>query len=252
MIEKFYKKLKSLTDLKPKDEVNNVFSELCKYVVENDKKLKVNKKILEINEICSKAEFEMEKFYSKKIANSQNPKQELKNFIYYQNYEKLTKLEFLNASFFEENIKEVLFVGWGPLPLTAIILATNFQVNCKIVDYSEEAINLGERLIESLNLKEKISFVEKDILEYKDEKNYDLVYVASLVFGNDFQDEILKNISNLNFKKLLTRTSHGTRKLLYKKIKTKNLKKYFKKELIVHPKNEIINSFIILSKKENV
>ena len=38
------------------------------------------------------------------------------------------------------------------------------------------------------------------------------------------------------------------RQLVYKKIDKKILKKFFKEELIVHPKNEIVNSFIILTK----
>jgi len=48
---------------------------------------------------------------------------------------------------------------------------------------------------------------------------------------------------------LLTRTSDKTRQLLYKKIDENVLKQYFNIQLIIHPKNEIVNS-IILSYKE--
>lgn len=250
MIDYFYKKLINLKDLKPNKETNEAFSELCKYTQENDKDIEINEKILKINEICSKAEFEMEKFWSEKILKSQNPKQELKKFWYYENYKKLTKLEFLNSSFLQENISEILFIGWWPLPLTAIILAEDFWINSKIIDLSEEAIVMWKNLIKKLWLEDKIIFEKKNILDYKDEKKYDLVYAASLIFWNDNQEEIIKNIkNNLNFSKLLVRTSDWVRQILYKKTDENILKKYFKKELIVHPKNDIINSFIILTKK---
>ena len=221
MINNFYKRLKNLNDLKPNNETNELFSELCKYAIENNRSLKIDKKILEINEICAKAEFEMEKFWAEKIINSKNSKIEIEN---------------------------VLFIGWWPLPLTAIILSKNFWVNCKIIDYNQEAINLAIKLVDKLGLKEKISFVKSDILDYSDTEKYDLVYWASLIFWNDNQENILKNIKNLNFSHILLRTSHKMRQLVYKKIDKKILKKFFKEELIVHPKNEIINSFIILTK----
>ena len=211
MINNFYKRLKNLNDLKPNNETNELFSELCKYAIENNRSLKIDKKILEINEICAKAEFEMEKFWVEKI-------------------------------------KNVLFIGWWPLPLTAIILSKKFWVNCKIIDYNQEAINLAIKLVDKLGLKEKISFVKSDILDYSDTEKYDLVYWASLIFWNDNQENILKNIKNLNFSHILLRTSHKMRQLVYKKIDKKILKKFFKEELIVHPKNEIVNSFIILTK----
>ena len=249
MINNFYKRLKNLNDLKPNNETNELFSELCKYAIENNRSLKIDKKILEINEICAKAEFEMEKFWAEKIINSKNSKIEIENFIYYKNYLKLTELEFINASFInEEKIKNVLFIGWWPLPLTAIILSKKFWVNCKIIDYNQEAINLAIKLVDKLGLKEKISFVKSDILDYSDTEKYDLVYWASLIFWNDNQENILKNIKNLNFSHILLRTSHKMRQLVYKKIDEKILKKFFKEELIVHPKNEIVNSFIILTK----
>ena len=228
MINNFYKRLKNLNDLKPNNETNELFSELCKYAIENNRSLKIDKKILEINEICAI---------------------EIENFIYYKNYLKLTELEFINASFInEEKIKNVLFIGWWPLPLTAIILSKKFWVNCKIIDYNQEAINLAIKLVDKLGLKEKISFVKSDILDYSDTEKYDLVYWASLIFWNDNQENILKNIKNLNFSHILLRTSHKMRQLVYKKIDKKILKKFFKEELIVHPKNEIVNSFIILTK----
>jgi len=248
MIKTFLKKIKTLKTLSPTKETNKVFSELCQYSIKNDKKIKFNKTIDKLNKICYEAEYQMEKFWSEKIINSNLPKEEFKNFTYLKNYKLLTKLEFLNIRFFNETPKNVLFIWWWPLPLTAIILAKNYWLNCKIIDYSEEAINIAKKLVDKIDLSEKITFENKNILEYKDKKNYDLVYAASIIFWEE-QEKILEKISSLNFKNLLVRTSHDSRILLYKKVEKKLLKKYFNIKLIVHPKNEIINSFIILEKK---
>lgn len=249
-IEIFYKKLKKISNLRPTPETNKIFSELCDFCRENDeKKIKIDKKILEMNEICAKAEFEMEKFWSEKIGKSENPEEELKNFPYFKNYIDLTNLEFLNAKFLKNNIKNVLFIGSGPLPMSAIILAKDYWINCTLVDISPEAIELSKNLIKKLNLENFFTFINSDIKNFKTEENFDLVYGASLIFWNYKQEEILKSIKNINFSKLLVRSSHWTRKVLYKKIDKKLLQKYFKTELIVHPKTDIINSFIFLSKK---
>ena len=110
MIKIFLNKLKNLKTLEPSKETNKIFSELCQYSIKNDKKIKFNKTIDELNKICYEAEYEMEKFWSNKIINSENTKEELNNFIYLKNYELLTKLEYLNVSFFDENLKNVLFI----------------------------------------------------------------------------------------------------------------------------------------------
>lgn len=251
-IEKIFQKIKKIKNLSPNKETNNFFSKLCNYCQENDtisKEKSVNEKILEINKICAEAEFEMEKFWSEKVWKSKNPEEELKNFPYLKNYIDLTNLEFLNAKFLENNIKNVLFIWSWPLPMSAIILAKDYWVNCTLVDISLEAIELSKILIKNLWLEKYFSFVNSDILTYETEEKFDLVYGASLIFWNDKQEEILKSIKNINFSKLLVRSSHWARKILYKQIDKKLLQKHFKTELVVHPKTDIINSFIILSKK---
>lgn len=250
MIENFYKKLTNLTDLKPWKKTDYIFRKLCEYAISVEEDLEINEKVLKINEICASAEYEMEKFWSEKIQNSETPEQKLEDFIYFKNYKKLTKLEFSNFLWIDEvKNKKILFIWSGPLPLTAIILAKYYKMDCTLVDISEEAIELSKNLIKKLNLEEYFTFINSDILDFKTNESFDLVYWASLIFWNKKQEEILKNISNLNFSKLLVRTSQNYRQLLYKKVETNFLKKYFQIELEVNPKNEIINSFIILSKK---
>lgn len=251
-IEKIFQEIIKIEDLRPIPETTSFFVNLCNFCRKSDditKEKSINKKIHKINEICAESEFQMEKFWSEKIGKSENPEEELKNFPYLKNYIDLTNLEFLNAKFLENDIKNVLFIWSWPLPISAIILAKDYWINCTLVDISLEAIELSKILIKNLWLEKYFSFVNSDILTYETEEKFDLVYGASLIFWNDKQEEILKSIKNINFSKLLVRSSHWARKILYKQIDKKLLQKHFKTELVVHPKTDIINSFIILSKK---
>ncbi len=249
MIDYFYDNLSKITDFKPWKNTNCLFWELCKYCINNDIEIEVNQKVLSINKFCSIWEYELEKFYSQKIIESNNPNVELEKFMYFENYTRLTKLEYLNSSWYTDQIKNVLFIWGWPLPLTAIILAKKYSVKSKIIDYSEEAVELSRKLIKSLWLQDKIEVILWEASKYFDSEQYDICYVASLVFWWENNNEILSNISNLNFDLLLTRTSNWTRKLLYKQTDQNVLKKYFDIQSIIHPKNDIINSFILAYKK---
>lgn len=251
MIDSFYDEILSFQDLTPNDKINTFFTKLYDFCIKNDTDtLEVNDKVLEINKICAEAEYQMELFYVQKIIDSNNPKKELKDFMYYKNYEDLTKLEFINMSFFYENIKNILFIGSGPFPLTWIILAQKYNIKVTLLDISKEAIELSQKLIKKLWLEDNFEFICSDILDFKSNKNFDGVFLASLVLQNTNNEEIFKTLhTKIIFKNLLIRTSHEIRQLLYKKIDTNILSKYFKIQLIIHPKNNIINSFILSTKK---
>lgn len=239
--------LSLLKTLTPWDITNSVFSSLYHYVIKNDYEPTKDDNLLKINQICSNAEFELEKHWSKRIVNSSDPYSELKKFPYYQNYLKLVQLEFSSARNFKENIENVLFIGSWPLPLTAIFLSLKYSLNCKIVDKSEIACSLSQRLIRSLNLQDRIILENADILDYQDDDSYDLSYLASLLCLNS-QEEVIKSCMNLNFSNLLIRTSRSSREILYKSLDSSLVEKYLKKQLTVHPHNEIVNSFIIYKK----
>lgn len=244
---KILEELLSLKTLAPSKLTNETFSALCKYVLQNDYEPVKDDFLFEINQICSNAEFELEKFWAKKIISSQNPQMEMENFTYYKNYLKLIKLEFNSIESIQEKIENVLFVGSWPLPLSAILLSLNHGVNCKLIDKSSSACELSHKLIKSLWLEEKIEIECVDIKNFKDNKHYDLCYIASLLCLDD-QQKIFMSCENLNFDALILRTSNRTRQIMYKKVDEQIADKYFDKQLIVHPQNDIINSFIIYKK----
>lgn len=237
----------NLKDLRPNKTTNKAFTDLCSFCINNDIDFKIDKKIKKLNEICASAEYEMEKYYSNKIIRAKNQEEEMQKFIYYNNYEKLVELEYLNLNYFKKDIKNILFIWWGPLPLSAIIWAKKYNINIDIIDNSLESVNISKKLINKLNLDDRINIKLDDARYIKTDKKYDLIYMANLIFIG-WEQEIINNIKNIEFSYWIVRSSENSRKLLYKKLDENYLSKFFKLELIINPKNEIINSIIIFKK----
>ena len=246
---------KKLASYEPSEEVNAFFSELCQFARdETDYELDcdpifVSDEVKGLQEICAVAEGEMEKFWSKKIQFAQDPQKMLKSFIYYQNYEDLTGLEYALLASQNAGFGKVLFVGSWALPLTAIILAQNWWVCSILIERDEEAVELSRGLVQALGLEDKITIKKTDFLVYfEDDSDYDAVILASLLFTSGDTEELVTHlVKNIKFKNCLLRTVRGMRQLLYKKVNEKLLEKYMKLELLVHPQNHILNSVLLYS-----
>lgn len=249
MILQFHQELKQLKSLAPSQWVNTLFGKLYEYCIHQENNLiKITPEIEDINDICANAEYELEIDFAKKIIQSDSPERTLYNFPYYQNYLHLVKLEYLNMSFFQPNISHILFLGSGPLPLSAIILAQRYHLHVTLVDHSRKALNISRKVIKKLNLEKNFDFICEDATTYSSQKKYDFVIGASLLFQTKWsENEILKHIKqNLSFPYLLLRSSDGFKQLLYRKIPKTTMKKHFDILLEIHPRNEIINSIFIL------
>ena len=108
---------KKFASYEPSEEVNAFFSELCEFARDKiDYELDfdpifVSDEVKDLQQVCAVAEGEMEKFWSKKIQFAQDPQKMLKSFIYYQNYEDLTGLEYALLASQIGFLQQVLFVG---------------------------------------------------------------------------------------------------------------------------------------------
>ena len=108
---------KKLVSYEPSEEINAFFSELCEFARDKiDYELDfdpifVSDEVKDLQQVCAVAEGEMEKFWSKKIQFAQDPQKMLKSFIYYQNYEDLTGLEYALLASQNAGFGKVLFVG---------------------------------------------------------------------------------------------------------------------------------------------
>ena len=108
---------KKLASYEPSEEVNAFFSELCEFARDKiDYELDfdpifVSDEVKDLQQVCAVAEGEMEKFWSKKIQFYHSPEEMLGSFIYYDNYQDLTRLEYALLASQNAGFGKVLFVG---------------------------------------------------------------------------------------------------------------------------------------------
>jgi nicotianamine synthase len=249
-IKELYNEISKLKELKPSKRVNHLFGELVKFVTSKQKGTLTKKELINLRKICSKAEFELESYWTKEIIKSDESKEKLKEFPYYNNYEDLTCLEWnsLKACKIHHHHKNTLFIGGGPLPLTAIILAVEYNANVTILDIDKNAVELSNSLIEKLGLRNKVEVISSSAQEFLDYDKFEVIFIASLV-GNSIKEK--KNIFSWIREKskqgthILARSVYGKRKLLYQPLDSR-VYNGFKPVIEVRPLNEIINSVIVL------
>lgn len=252
-LKDIYQQIVELENLNPSDRVNKLFTQLVETATSNTNERLSYLQTKKLQKICSEAEYSLEKYWAKKIINSKDPISKLKKFPYYKNYKDLTRLEWLSLEACKtHNNHKVIFIGSGPLPLTAIVLALDFNIRSTLIDIDTNAVELSTKLIKSISLDKMIKIEKADATTYSHYGKYNTFYVAALA-GGTIKDK------NLIFKKineeapknihLLARSSWGSRKILYMPL-SKQIFKYFKPIVKVDPYNEIVNSVVILSNHE--
>ena len=110
---------------------------------------------------------------------------------------------------------KVLCIGGGSFPCTALEIAYQTGAKVCVIDCDPSAVNCAKRVIEKLNMSERVSVITSNGEEI-DPSKYSVVHMALQVFP---KDKVLKNI--------LKRCSYETRVLVRSpKDKLKSL--YFK------------------------
>jgi len=249
-----YEKISSLEDLNPSEYNNHLFSHLVSLVVNPGIKSNLNKsQIKSLRKICSEAEFYLERFWAEKIISSEDCWKELRNFPYYENYLQLTNLEWfaLKGCKIHKNHKKVTFIGGGPLPLTAVILAKMHKCNVVVLEKNSEACKISKEVVKLLGLSEKIKIVLCAGEKYKEYNKSEIIILASLA-GNSSKSKIkiLKQIESFSADAhVLVRSSYGKREILYSPFNCRSFGN-MERLMEIRPFNNIINSLIILRNKK--
>jgi nicotianamine synthase len=235
-----YQKLKSFNNYKPSTEVSQTFSALVAYCLNSNNKIHLDPdQIIETQKICSLAEEELEFDFANKIISNEKT---LEEFMYYPNYQDQINLEIESLRTLNRNIKKILFVGGGPLPLTAILLAKNYDIDCDVIEKDKEYAALSEKLIRKLEI-ENLKIINTEALDYGGYANYDLVIISALSQSNALSKESLINqISSLT-PLTLARYATGNKILLYPDLNKSIINNI---ALVVNPTGNIINSFLII------
>lgn len=231
--ENAYNILKSAEDKSPRNEkVNKALYSLVNTVLafedkRNTEKI-LNDSIVQKNQIhmrnlLSKAESEMEKFFTEKfLLNQQLTLATVKEFLYWKCYESLVEIERFGLEKITTTLPtSMAFVGSGPLPLTALLwqFVTKGEVIC--LECDSDAVKQSAKLIKRLGKEDNIKVVEADGCLF-DYQGLDFVMIASLVPN---KNEIMKQISSTAENALIgIRNVEDLHTLLYEPLKEEELK----------------------------
>ncbi|KAM7472819.1 hypothetical protein LguiA_011002 [Lonicera macranthoides] len=205
--------------------------------------------------LCGKAEGLLELEFATFLANIPQPLANLSLFPYYGNYLKLASLEYhILKENGVVNPKKVAFIGFGPMPLTSIVLAMNHMKSTMFdnFDIDESANYVASQLVASdCELQKRMKFETRDVMEVKEEfEEYECIFLAALVGVN--KEDKVKIIEHLRkyMKKggvLLVCSAKGARAFLYPVVEEDDMNG-FELLSIYHPNNDVINSVVLVQK----
>lgn len=256
-IHSIHNTLASADSLKPGPLVNKTFTELVHLAVSASASETAT--VLADNEIakitphlramCFEGEGHLEFHWAKRIINDAHPAITLQTFPYYDNYLKLTQLEYRSLNLVgDHSIRRVLFVGSGPLPLTAILLAQQYGIVVDCIDNDTQAVEVSKQLISRLGLSKTIRITQGDAASYTQYGEYDAVFLAAMVGLDAKTKQSIIATTGRQMKQgdlLVARTAHGLRTLLYPPVDI-DLIEGFDAQVVVQPLNEVVNSVIVL------
>ncbi|MEJ2887171.1 nicotianamine synthase family protein [Actinomycetospora aeridis] len=165
---------------------------------------------------CADGEYALERSWARRVLAAPDPAAELEGFPYLQNYRDLTRIEYhAVAGHAPLAPRRALFVGSGPLPLSALLLARH-GVTVDAVDVDPEAVALGGAVARALG--DDVTVSHGDVLGLDDLAGYDLVCVAALVgLAPDDKAAALAHVRSRMRPgaTVLARSAHSLRGLLY-------------------------------------
>ncbi|MFC7192178.1 nicotianamine synthase family protein [Halocatena marina] len=182
-IPTLYRTLASLDSYEPSPETNRLFSRLVTLVLSDNGSIDLEETAINnLRTICATAEYRLERHWSGRIVESDDPQTTLAQFPYIENYQRLAVMEHEGLVETGASVPDhTAFVGGGPLPLSALYLA-NHGWSGTIIDHNPEAVALARALISALETDLSIHLADGAVVDYAD---YDLIHVAALVGGTE-------------------------------------------------------------------
>jgi len=165
----------------------------------------------------SEAESALERFWSQRFRDRKTLHvRDLKEFLYWRNYERLLGMELKALAaiprFKAQEHGEIVFVGGGSLPLSAILLHLRTGKPVLCVDADAEASEYAGKLLAKLSLSQ-VSAVHTDGMDF-DYGGASAIFIASLT--NRKMDVAQRIVETCKEPVVAVRTVDGVRALLYR------------------------------------
>lgn len=262
-VHSIYNTLASASSLKPAPHINEAFTELVQLTVQASASEaaavltdgEIVKIIPHLRAMCFEGECHLELHWAEKIAHNAHSATALQAFPYYDNYLKLTQLEHHSLSLVgSHSIMRVLFVGSGPLPLSAILLAQQYGLTVDCIDSDTQAVEVSKQLVSRLGLTDTVHIAQADAATFAQYGKYDAVFLAAMVGLEATTKQSIIAAIGQQMKQgglLVVRTAHGLRTLLYPPVDI-DLIEGFDAQVVVQPLNEVVNSVIVLEQARTI
>jgi nicotianamine synthase len=261
-LHRVYHRLALLPSLDPSDDVDALFRELVRLVqttppseatsLLDDPVLAAVRERLQA--LCAEGEARLETHWARRIVETPSSAgwRELEAFPYFENYERLARLELAALDVASPALdgarrRRGVFIGSGPLPLTSILLAARHGLAIVNLDLNPDAAILGRRVAAHLGIESSLEFVASDVLSYPNIGHFDVVFVAALVGRHRVEKRtILQHIRRhaQPHASVVVRSAHRLRTLLYPGVELEDLGGLIPL-LELHPHDDVINSVII-------
>ncbi|KAG6531359.1 nicotianamine synthase 9-like [Zingiber officinale] len=263
-ISGIYERISKLGSLSPSEEVDGLFTELvhlCIPVVAIEVcelSPEVQAMRTKLIKLCGEAEGLLECHYSDLLASFDNPLDHLELFPYYNNYVKLSQLEYTLLARHAPAPARVAFVGSGPLPLSSIVLAArHVPASAQIDNYDVDAAanERARRLVRGdggVPGGARLEFHTADVMDVTLAlRGYDVVFLAALVgVEREEKARVVEHLARhmAPGAVLVARSAHGARAFLYPVVDPAEDLKGFEVLTVHHPADEVINSVIVARK----
>lgn len=222
------------TDLSPNNKVvdnciHNLMDISLNYSANNDncdnliRHFKKGGIVNKFRDIFCRSIIEREKYFGRKFLSIKNMSYEdLKLFWDFDKNNHLVSREKDLIDTYTKGVKDIVFIGSGPIPLTGIILDNLSKGTYKIdlVDKDEESQQIAAGYCNKFS--NNMNFIIGEAIEQKYSK-YDLAIVASMLIG---KQEVVKKLYNNGVKYIIARDAKNISQLFHEPINVSKIKGY--------------------------
>ena len=230
----------------------------AKHILDDEK---MNKALQLIRKFYVYIGARLERENAMKILESDNPREVLDSFHFYDRYIGLIENEMQLAKFNEK--KTFVFLGSGPLPLTLImfnmvtglgsgplpltLIMFNMVTGCKCIgiEQFEDVAELSRKVLKRLGLDKDIEIITGDEKTIAD-LDYDILMIAAFA---EPKDRVFANVWEVVDEKtpVLYRTYTGMRAILYSPVTNKDTRG-FHQEVMLLPRGKTNNTSVLIRK----